>query len=599
MTTTIIGATGRVGSAVVRRLLETGQPVRAYVRDADKARRIFGQPDGLEIYRGRLDDPDNLAAGLGDASCIFMALGSIGTEGNLQRAVIEAASGSTALRQFVRLSVLNASPTSLGINQRAHWNIDCAASAAQIPYTTIRPAIFSASLLAGAAEIRARRAWTGIADTGQVGLIDHADVAEVAARILTDPATWETHYDLTGPMLLSWPRAMALLSAELGYLISFETLPERQLLTRLIEAGVAPGQAELLIAREWAIQAGENDRLTDTVRELAGHAPRTVEAFLHDNRRQFLQTEPRTSLALRRLRQRPSERRDVMASPIGRPNGPKLTTDAASGKSGKTILASSLQTIRGGTDGPGSFAFSNLSGRAPGRFLRTASRLLAGVGKVEHQIAPYAASWHERNITALGTAGPLWVVLGDSISQGVGASSVEQGWVLQAWRILAEQGIHYRIVNLSISGATITDVIEREIPAMKGLAAAPAVVTVFIGSNDILHHDLRMSLAAHYEELIDALPAGSLIAVTSQARGALAEINRTVAAAAATGAIQAVPVRIAQGKRAEDHFHPSDEGYSLIAADFAAAIAARDRQTPASDGDETSGRQRPGGTTPP
>jgi uncharacterized protein YbjT (DUF2867 family) len=30
MTTTIIGATGKVGSAVVRRLLETGRPVRAY-----------------------------------------------------------------------------------------------------------------------------------------------------------------------------------------------------------------------------------------------------------------------------------------------------------------------------------------------------------------------------------------------------------------------------------------------------------------------------------------------------------------------------------------------------------------------------------------
>ena len=87
--------------------------------------------------------------------------------------------------------------------------------------------------------------------------------------------------------------------------------------------------------------------------------------------------------------------------------------------------------------------------------------------------------------------------------------------------------------------------------------------------------------------------------MTSQARGALAEINRTVAAAAATGAIQAVPVRIAQGKRAEDHFHPSDEGYSLIAADFATAIAAREHRTPASGGDKTSGRQRPGGSTPP
>jgi lysophospholipase L1-like esterase len=264
-----------------------------------------------------------------------------------------------------------------------------------------------------------------------------------------------------------------------------------------------------------------------------------------------------------------------MAAPNGQPNGPKLTADA------------------------GSFAFSNLSSRAPSRFLRAASRLLVGVGKVEQQVAPYAASWHERNIAALGSAGPLWVVLGDSISQGVGASSVEQGWVPQAGRILAGQGIHYRIVNLSISGAIITDVIEREIPAMSGLAAAPALVTVFIGSNDILHHDLRASLAAHYQALIDALPAGSLIAVTSQARGALAEINRTVAAAAATGAIQAVPVRIAAGKRAEDHFHPSDDGYALIAADFAAAIAARERRTSASGDDEASGRQGPGAGQPP
>jgi lysophospholipase L1-like esterase len=69
--------------------------------------------------------------------------------------------------------------------------------------------------------------------------------------------------------------------------------------------------------------------------------------------------------------------------------------------------------------------------------------------------------------------------------------------------------------------------------------------------------------------------AGGIPPATSQARGALADINRTVAAAAATGAIQAVPVRIAAGKRAQDHFHPNDEGYALIAADFAAAIAAR------------------------
>lgn len=288
MTTTIIGATGRVGQAVVTSLLDNGHPVRAYVRNPDKASRIFGDRDGLDIRAGSLDDPTSLAAALTRASTIFMALGSIGIEGNLQRVVIDAARHAPDLQQLVRLSVLNASATSVGINQRAHWNIDFAASIAQIPYTTLRPAIFSASILTGAAEIRTGRTWTGIADTGHVALIDHHDVAESAARIITDPRTWGRHYDLTGPERLSWPEAMTLLSTELGCDIAFQTCAPRALLDRLIAAGVAPGQAELLIAREWAIQAGENERLTNTVQELTGHPPRTVEDFLRANRDQFV-----------------------------------------------------------------------------------------------------------------------------------------------------------------------------------------------------------------------------------------------------------------------------------------------------------------------
>ncbi len=93
---------------------------------------------------------------------------------------------------------------------------------------------------------------------------------------------------------------MQLLSTELGRTIKFKTVPEYDLLRRLVDAGVPAGQAELLIAREWAIQAGENERLTGTVHELTGHEPRNVEAFLHDNREQFLQENPDDSLAANR-----------------------------------------------------------------------------------------------------------------------------------------------------------------------------------------------------------------------------------------------------------------------------------------------------------
>jgi uncharacterized protein YbjT (DUF2867 family) len=288
MTTAIFGATGRVGKIVARQLLDRDEKVHACVRDGDKTRRYLGTSDLLTIDELQLDDLDAVIAAIQGASTIFMAMGSIGAEGNIQRTIIEAARRSVRLRQLVRLSVLNTSPSSLGINQRAHSTIDFTAALTGIPYTTIRPAIFSASLLAGAAEIRDHHTWTGLADTGQVALIDHRDVADVAAHLLREPATWGAHYDLTGPTLMSWPHAMTLLSKELNHTVRFNTAPEHELLSRMINAGVTPGQAELLISREWAIQAGENERLTHTVTDLTGQTPRSVEAYLHTNRHAFL-----------------------------------------------------------------------------------------------------------------------------------------------------------------------------------------------------------------------------------------------------------------------------------------------------------------------
>jgi NAD(P)H dehydrogenase (quinone) len=283
VTITVIGATGRVGSAVVQRLLTAGAEVRVLVRDPGKAQRLFGVGPHLETIRIRLDDPVAVAAGLTGSDAVFVAMGSVGLEASLQRIVIQAAAATPGLRQLVRLSVLNAGPTSLGINQRGHWSLDFAAQVAGVPYTTIRPAIFSSSMLAGAAEIRASRTWTGLASTGRVALSDHRDTADAAARVLTEPSTWGQHHDLTGPRQVSWPEALQALSAELGETVTFRTTSALELIRRLTRAGVTPGEAELLVTREWAIMAGESERTTSTVRELTGHEPRTIEEFFHEN----------------------------------------------------------------------------------------------------------------------------------------------------------------------------------------------------------------------------------------------------------------------------------------------------------------------------
>jgi NAD(P)H dehydrogenase (quinone) len=224
---------------------------------------------------------------------VFVAMGSIGIEGVLQRIAINAAASVPSMEQLTRLSVLNASADSLGINQRAHDSIDRFAASTGVPYSTIRPAIFSTSLLAAAREVRASRTWTGLAGSGRVALIDHRDVAEAGLRVLSDPALWGAHHELTGPVPMSWPEALELLSAELGEPVTFRVADERAFREHLIGAGVPAGTAELLITREWAILADENDYTTDTFRQITGRAPRPVADFLDEHRAEFLTSPTR------------------------------------------------------------------------------------------------------------------------------------------------------------------------------------------------------------------------------------------------------------------------------------------------------------------
>jgi uncharacterized protein YbjT (DUF2867 family) len=116
MSTAVIGATGRVGSEIVRGLLARGDQVAALVRHRDKARRAFGEPAALRIRPTRLEDPRDLPDAFDGIRAVFIAMGSVGIEGVLQRIAINAASGSSSIEQLTRLSVLNASAGSLGIN---------------------------------------------------------------------------------------------------------------------------------------------------------------------------------------------------------------------------------------------------------------------------------------------------------------------------------------------------------------------------------------------------------------------------------------------------------------------------------------------------
>lgn len=231
------------------------------------------------------------------------------------------------------------------------------------------------------------------------------------------------------------------------------------------------------------------------------------------------------------------------------------------------------------TSAPLPLGYANRTGRGRGVLTRALGSVLPGVGRVNDQVEPYAAAWTAHNAEALATPGRRWVVLGDSMSQGVGASSWDAGWVDQLARTLATEGHPLVVVNLSATGARTDDLVDQQVPVLRSLPPAvdadgPDVVTVMIGSNDLFAGGAkRRSLPDEFARMLEALPRGTVVASLPQPRAAARLANTHVQAAAARGDVTLVDMRAEgptswRGRLAADKFHPNDAGYAEIARAF-------------------------------
>jgi lysophospholipase L1-like esterase len=224
-----------------------------------------------------------------------------------------------------------------------------------------------------------------------------------------------------------------------------------------------------------------------------------------------------------------------------------------------------------------SFSYSNRNEQPPGPWISLASRVIPGVARVQEQVAPYAAAWRDANAIAAAAEGPLWVALGDSLSQGIGAPAWDLGWVGQLHARLALAGRDYRIVNLSVSGARTGDVLARQLPALEALPVAPDLVTVMIGSNDLVRRRYRNGLPDRFRALLERVPEGTVVSTLPNPTPTATAVNAVIADAARERGLVVADMRDGRttswrGKLAADHFHPNEVGYAALARIFADAL---------------------------
>jgi acyl-CoA thioesterase-1 len=177
----------------------------------------------------------------------------------------------------------------------------------------------------------------------------------------------------------------------------------------------------------------------------------------------------------------------------------------------------------------------------------------------------------------------LYVALGDSAAQGVGASMPGRSYVGIIAKHLREQtGRTVRAVNLSLSGARLREAIAIQLPALRRLNPQPDILTVAIGANDIASFD-KARFERELRALYAALPAGAIVAdlpsfYLGSAERSAREANAIVRRLAAEHGFEVAPLhtatrrqgaaRYALNQVAADFFHPNDRGYRVWASAF-------------------------------
>ncbi len=208
-----------------------------------------------------------------------------------------------------------------------------------------------------------------------------------------------------------------------------------------------------------------------------------------------------------------------------------------------------------------------------------------GVAEMRADRAEFRAYWDAHNVRVLShreharqaqaAPDPLWVVLGDSTAQGLGAPGPHGGYVGQTLQELRRTtGRHWRVLNLSVSGALIRDVLADQVPRLDGYR--PDLVTCGAGANDILYSspgklfsDLRTLLAAVPEDTVVLdlpLLTGFWWIVGHMSVPYITRINRVIREVAAARSLRVAEVSRHfippwAGKFSVDNFHPSQDGY--------------------------------------
>jgi uncharacterized protein YbjT (DUF2867 family) len=281
MTYLITGATGAVGSRVVKLLLERGERSRIFVRDADKARARYG--DRVDIVVGDLGDAASLLAGLQRADAIFLVNSGPGLASRDEAAATVAK--AAGVKHLVKLSSMD-SRQDVGTGVW-HARGESAIRAAGIAFTFVQPAGFMSNALGWAGSIKSEGVVRAPTGDGRIAFIHPDDIAAVATAALTTQAYLGESLPIGGPEALSYAEMTAKISATIGRPLRFQPISDEEERRHMIEGGDSEEIVAAHISIYRAIREGRLAIVTGDVERVTGRKPIAFNRWVRENTAAF------------------------------------------------------------------------------------------------------------------------------------------------------------------------------------------------------------------------------------------------------------------------------------------------------------------------
>lgn len=279
----VLGATGRIGSLVVRELSDRGLAVAGLARDAQRAESMW--PSTVVPVIGEFDAPASMVAAMQGVEVAFISSPVHPQMAAWQCHAVQAAADA-GVRRIVKLSgsawtMVEGRMTSVGA---AHAQVEATMRVVQESggpeCICIRPNAFLQGILGRiGTELSNSDTFSLGIGPARVAFADIRDIAAACAHAMASQSTPPT-IEVTGPEALGGEKIADLLAQMLGKPIHYKPLEIHEAMARARESGADDftlrHQTEVLTL----LREGVGEKISLDFQSALGRAPRTVQDYL-------------------------------------------------------------------------------------------------------------------------------------------------------------------------------------------------------------------------------------------------------------------------------------------------------------------------------